>query len=142
MTKVPPPHPRPAVFLSSSVVSAPHVLLCRVLLQVHRPHPARRGQSVRPLQQHGRAPADQAVSAGRPPNSVHERGRRSGAPALLQRVPLHPAELAAHRVSGGHAEEEGLLRVQRVPAGEVKRGSFPSMLFIMFQMRAAEADER
>lgn len=75
--------------------------LRRLHVPLHGPRVAGRGASFRPLQQHGRAAAVQVVpSAGRAPHGGGGRQRRRAA-TLLQRLPLHPAQLLPHRVPAG-----------------------------------------
>jgi len=108
----------------------PHMastFLPRVPVQVHRAHLAGRGPSFRPLQQHRRAAALQAVpAAGGHRAAVGRRQRRAG-PPLLQRLPLHPVELVAHGVSGGRHEAE---RLQPTGGGHSSKDNQPVFTFI------------
>lgn len=80
------------------------VFLSRIPVPVRCPHPPGCGQSFWAIQQHGRGLALQALpSTGRSCPALGWWGRRCPA-AVLQRLPLHPAQPFAHGLSGRHPE--------------------------------------
>lgn len=108
-----------AAWHSVSNHSSPsHLCSSREPVQVHSAVSAGRGAGVRPLQQHGRAAAVQAVPARVPAAAAGGRRCGGGPTPLLPRLPLHPAQLAAHRLPERHHAPQGQRQLQRLPAGE------------------------
>lgn len=78
--------------------------------------------SVWAIQQHRGVSPFKTLSQSPPTFPPSPGGARRRATALLQRLPLHPAQQPADGVSGGHPEEEDQQRVQHLAGGAVLQG--------------------